>query len=93
MNVAKLALPNIAHWEHFYSDKTDKLQWLGEMFDGKIGIVRKHPFADLNNFISGVGHSDVLNKENLFGVWDHTIKKMEDDQWKKRAVSLNKDKS
>ena len=83
MDTAKRARPNIGYWEHFYSDKSDKFQILGALFDGKRGLVRVHPLADTNSFIAHVGHSDILNKPEHFRVWDRVATKMEQNQWDK----------
>jgi hypothetical protein len=66
---AQRARPNIRHWLHLHSDGSDKMQWLGELFDGHLGIVRAHPLADVNEATPGVGHSDVLNRPEDFHYW------------------------
>lgn len=67
--VAERARPNISFWDHLYSDHTDRWQWIGELFDGQIGVVRKHPLADLNSEVPGAGHTGVLEKPELFHRW------------------------
>jgi len=67
--IAKQARPFIKEWLHVHSDGSDKWQWLGEMFDGKLGIVREHPLADRNDFIPKVGHSELLRDTNQYHFW------------------------
>lgn len=67
--VAKAARFSIKEWLHVHSDKSDKWQWLGEMFDGKLGIVREHPLADKNDFVPKVGHSELLRDETKYHFW------------------------
>jgi hypothetical protein len=64
------ARSRIGFWWHFYSDRTDRWQWLGEIGDGRVGIVRRHPCADQNVGLAQVGHSQILNDMRLFPqVW------------------------
>jgi hypothetical protein len=67
--IAEAARPNIRSWTHIHSDQSDRWQWLGELFDGHLGIVRKHPLADRNSLVAGVGHSELLNDPTLFHHW------------------------
>lgn len=68
--VYRRARPNIGFWLHIHSDQSDRFQWLGEVGDGHLGIVRNHPFADQNNSYQAVGHSQILNDMTLFNdVW------------------------
>lgn len=67
--IAKKARLNIGHWIHIHSDKSDKWQWLGELFDGKFGIVREHPLADRNDFVPKVGHSELLRDPKKYPLW------------------------
>lgn len=60
---------NIRRWMHVHSDATDKWQWLGELFDGHLGIVREHPLADKNVPIKHVGHSSILRDPKMFHHW------------------------
>lgn len=66
MPIARLARPNIAHWQHLHSDRSDRMQWLGEIGDGALGIVREHPLADVNHPMPKAGHSGVLNDPRWF---------------------------
>lgn len=68
-DVVRQARPNIRRWLHLYSDKSDRMQWLGELFDGRWGVVRKFPQADRNEFMPE-GHSMVLNKLELLPLWE-----------------------
>lgn len=69
MEVARLARPNIRRWMHVYSDATDRWQWLGELFDGHFGIVRKHALADENVEVKGVGHGGLIRDPKQFHQW------------------------
>lgn len=69
MATAEAAKPNIAHWQHVHSDHSDRWQWLGALFDGHFGIVRKHPLADANDFVPHVGHSELLRKPEHYHHW------------------------
>lgn len=55
--------------QHFHSDRSDRWQWLGEIGDGRVGVVRRHPLADLNHDLMGAGHSGILNNPELFPAW------------------------
>ncbi len=69
MATARKARPNIERWTHVCSDDSDRIQWLGEIGDGALGIVRKHPLADLNICIPKVGHSLLLDDPKQFHWW------------------------
>lgn len=60
---------NTQYWLHLHSDGSDKWQWFGEMFDGHFGIVRETPLADKNDFVPGVGHSELLRDPAQFHYW------------------------
>ncbi len=67
--LARRARPRIGHWLHLYSDWSDRWQWLGELCDGHLGIVRRHPLADQNDLIPGVGHSQLLRDPAQQRLW------------------------
>lgn len=67
--VAEAARPQIAEWVHLASDRSDMVQWFGELFDGAFGIVREHPLADHNVCIQKVGHSKLLEDATAFPEW------------------------
>jgi hypothetical protein len=67
--IAAAARPNIGAWLHLYSDCTDRWQWLGELFDGHLGIVRAHPLADRNERIPRAGHGGLLRDAERFALW------------------------
>lgn len=69
MPVAQEARLNIRRWMHVHSDGSDRMQWLGELFDGKLGIVRKHPLADINVEVKKVGHGGLLRDPQDFPLW------------------------
>jgi hypothetical protein len=58
--VMEAALPNIGQWLHVHSDRSDRMQWLGEMGDGALDITRAHPAANMNRALPAAGHSGVL---------------------------------
>lgn len=69
MGVAKKARPNIAHWRHLHSDRSDWWQWFGSLFDGDLRLPRAHPLADVNETIPAVGHTGLLDKPDYFHYW------------------------
>lgn len=69
-DVYRAARPNIGAWLHVHSDGGDKMQWLGELFDGHLGVVREQPYADANVFVPGVDHSRLLNDPSVFACWE-----------------------
>lgn len=68
--IAVDARKNIEHWTHVHSDHGDRLQWLGTIGDGVLGIVREHPHAHRNICVPGVAHTRLLNDEKQFHWWD-----------------------
>lgn len=76
LEVYRRARPNIGfHW-HFHSDASDRFQWLGAIGDSWFSFrhafspARRHPYADQNVGVPGVGHSNILNDMTLFhDVW------------------------
>jgi len=64
------ARPHIGAWWHVHSDASDRIQWLGTLFDGHLGIVRAHPRADRNVAIPKVSHSKLVNDQRDFPLWD-----------------------
>lgn len=67
--IAAAAAKNIGHWTHVHADRTDRIQWLGTIADGMLGITRAHPLAHRNVAIAGVGHSKILNDPERFNIW------------------------
>jgi len=65
----ELARPNIQHWLHIHSDRKDWWQLLGALFDGRLGVYRKHPAADANDFMPD-GHSAILRDPKYFPLWE-----------------------
>lgn len=63
MPIAALARPNIKRWVHLYGGKRDRWQWLGALFDGKWGVVRKHPLAHENHCERKADHGAMLRDE------------------------------
>ena len=68
--VRALARPNIKHWLHVHV-KADRMQRLGELFDGHLGIHREFEEADVNAHVDDrkVGHSGVLTRAEYFRLW------------------------
>lgn len=60
---------NTQYWLHVHSDRTDRWQWFGELFDGHLGIVRECPLADRNDFVARVGHSELLRDPAQYHYW------------------------
>lgn len=60
---------NTRYWLHVHSDKSDRWQWFGELFDGHFGIVRETPLANRNDFVPGVGHSELLRDPAQYHHW------------------------
>lgn len=68
MAVARLGRPQNRTWYHFYANWSDKMQILGQLFDGAVNIVRKHPLADYNIDMNGAGHSGILHPSH-YSMW------------------------
>ena len=68
---AQQAKPLIGSWLHVASNGGvfDKWQVLGELFDGRLGIYRAHPVADINDRVRDIGHSRILRDRALFPLW------------------------
>jgi hypothetical protein len=66
------ARQNIGYWTHVHTPG-DRTQWLGEWFDGVIGKVQKHPYADLNVGTPGAGHSDLFHDPARYIDWSGLI--------------------
>jgi pimeloyl-ACP methyl ester carboxylesterase len=67
---ADQAKPHIGRWRHISSNKADKMQRLGELFDGHFGWgERKWAQADENLSIPGIGHSGLLNEPRFLDLW------------------------
>lgn len=60
---------NTKYWLHLHSDKSDRWQWYGALFDGHFGIVRQTPLADRNDGVPGVGHSNLLRDPATYHHW------------------------
>lgn len=64
---------NTGYWLHLHSDGTDRWQWLGELFDRRNPfawrVVRDCPYADKNDFVPKVGHSQLLRDPAQFHYW------------------------
>lgn len=71
--VSVAARRNIGAWLHLHSDWSDRWQWLGAVGDGALGIQRRHPLADLNRALPGVGHSRILTDPKAFGIWPEVV--------------------
>lgn len=74
---ARTARPHIGRWLHLSSDWSDRMQWLGELFDGSFAIKRKAVWdtvwADASIGIPHVGHSGLLREPTLFDHWHQDV--------------------
>ena len=77
--VTMAARLNIRRWLHVCSDRSDRMQWLGTLGDGALGIIRQHPLADVNHPLPSAGHSGVLHDPAWFGPWAEWV------DWMRRA--------
>jgi pimeloyl-ACP methyl ester carboxylesterase len=59
--VIAAARPNIGTWLHVHSDRSDWQQLLGGLFDGRLGVFRSMPEANVNLKIPDVGHARLLH--------------------------------
>jgi hypothetical protein len=60
-------------WWHLYSPGwTDRMQILGDLFDGALRVERRFLIAGVQNvgIPGGVGHSRLLNDPGVFGWWE-----------------------
>lgn len=69
MEIGKAAREQIEFWLHISTDHTDVMQLLGNLCDGRIKMARKHPLADLNDYVPGIGHSGILRDPVYFNLW------------------------
>jgi hypothetical protein len=65
--IIERALPNINRWLCLHS-KTDWIQILGSLFDGRLGFARAEKQATRNDEMPK-GHSDILRDPSLFPLW------------------------
>jgi hypothetical protein len=89
MEVARAARPNIRYWQHIHSDRSDRMQWLGGIADGALGIVRAHPLADTNVRFDKAGHSGILNDPEWFHLWLHLVDNIRGVRKAASAETLN----
>ena len=66
--IAEAARPQIRRWVHIHAGHRDRMQWLGELWDGHLGVVREHPLADENVSVPQADHSEVLRLPQYFPV-------------------------
>lgn len=57
--IAEMAKPNIKRWVHIHAGRRDRWQWLGTLFDGRVGIIRRHPLAHENLPVPETDHGGV----------------------------------
>lgn len=63
----KTARGNITHWTHFYSnERGTPWQWLGSLFDGKLGVERGFKWANENFFVPDQTHAGLLSCPELW---------------------------
>lgn len=63
------ARPNIGYWLHVYDADDDKVSVGGSIGDGELGTNRRHPLANKNLPLKGIGHSGLLNDPKVFDLW------------------------
>ena len=66
--IAEAARPNIAQWVHIHAGRRDRMQLWGQLFDGRLGVVRQHPLADENIALADADHSEALHRPQYFPV-------------------------
>lgn len=64
--VAERAKKNIRRWVHLHGNYKDRWQWYGTLFDGRLGVYRKHPLAE-NKGLS-VDHGSLLRNPLHFSL-------------------------
>ena len=66
-------LGNVDYWHHICDSSTDRVSFLGALFDGKFRLRGKWTFDLANSFddIKGVGHSKILNDPKDIQLWNH----------------------
>lgn len=71
MDVYRKAKPYIHHWVHLWAPGwKNRMQWLGELFDGHLGFQATMPPADHNIRLSSkAGHGGVLRDEFFLLQW------------------------
>lgn len=70
--LAAQARPNIGRWVHVSAKGGDRMQWFGELFDGRLGIVRAAPLAEWNLQLPGIGHSGLFVDPGKLILWETT---------------------
>lgn len=68
-DVYKAASPNIKRHLHLYAGWRDYWQAFGSLFDGRFGLHREHPFANLNGKVPGGDHGSILRDPEFFHYW------------------------
>lgn len=66
--ISTIARPNIKNWLHIY-DSSDRIQFLGQFGDGRLFGSRTSKFADENQRLAGINHSDVLKVGAQMDLW------------------------
>lgn len=69
MDMARIARPNIASWTHVHHKGFDLWQFAGGLTDSHLGHVQKHPLADRNISLPGIGHTGLLTDPSQFHCW------------------------
>lgn len=75
LTVYDQARPNLGRhlYVHDESRWGDWTRLAGQLFDGRFGLPVKHPKADADLPLKGVGHSGVLNDPECFSYWAERI--------------------
>lgn len=65
-----LAKGYIGSWHHVYDKSRDRIQWLGQMFDGRWFGDRAFGLPGMTDHpLKGIGHSKILHQPELFHHW------------------------
>lgn len=68
-SIMEKAVNYISNWIHIYSN-SDKVQWLGQIGDGRWFGSRKAKFAKLNIPLHGINHSDLFKLDGRLDLWN-----------------------
>ncbi len=72
-DVAMRAKPHMPKWVHVMDEKSDKIAWAGQLFDGAWFGTRADVLADVNLKLPKISHSNLLRDANYFHFWPERI--------------------
>lgn len=67
--ITQIARPRISRWKHIY-DSSDRIQWWGQFGDGRLFGSRESLYADENERVRGISHSDILHDKDRMQYWN-----------------------